>query len=274
MTVIAMTRELGSFGMDVATGLAAALNLEVVHHEWVEHQVAEKLKTSDALVHRYLEGEASLFERWRVDGAKLSRFTAEMILEQVARGNVVIRGWGAIGLLRPVSHVLRVRVCAPLPVRVERTMQRLGLADAAAARREIERSDAAHAGIAQRLLGSDWQSPDHYHVILNTARLPIDTCVAHITQLARGNHCAETEDSRATLHDLLVTTRIRIALDRALGSHHRVDVTLAKGEAVVTGMPGDQALVMQAVGLVRRVKGVERASLGLPARRQPGSVGP
>ena len=96
MTVIAMTREIGSLGKDVATGVAAALGLDVVHHELVEHHVAEKLKTSDALVHRYLDGDASFIERWRIDGAKLSRFTAEEVLEQAGRGNVVIRGWGRL----------------------------------------------------------------------------------------------------------------------------------------------------------------------------------
>lgn len=260
MTVIAMTRELGSLGVDVATGLAATLNLEVVHHAAVEHRVAEKLDASDALVHRLFDGEASLFERWRIDGAKLSRYSAEEMFELASKGNVIIRGWGAVAHLRPVPHVLRVHVSAPMPVRIERTKQRLGLSDPAAARREIERHDAAQASFAQRLLGADWQSPDHFHVILNTARVPVGACITLLTQLAQGNHCAQTEDSRATLNDLLVATRIRIVLDRAFGSHHQLGVTVDKGEAVLTGMPGDRALLQQAVGLARGVKGVERVS--------------
>ncbi len=35
MTVIAMTREMGTLGKDVAAGLAKALDIEVVHHELV-----------------------------------------------------------------------------------------------------------------------------------------------------------------------------------------------------------------------------------------------
>jgi hypothetical protein len=37
MTVIAMTREMGSRGRDVALGLADRLELDIIHHELVEH---------------------------------------------------------------------------------------------------------------------------------------------------------------------------------------------------------------------------------------------
>src|SRR4029450_6032418 len=95
MTVIAMTREMGALGKDVAAGLAEQMGLTGVHHELVEHHIAEKLGVKESTVHRYLEGEASLLERWKIDKQKLSRFTAEEILELAQKGNVIIRGWGA-----------------------------------------------------------------------------------------------------------------------------------------------------------------------------------
>ena len=41
-------------------------------------------------------------------------YTAEEVLEAAARGNVVLRGWGATCLLRPVPHVPCVRIMRPL----------------------------------------------------------------------------------------------------------------------------------------------------------------
>ena len=41
MAVIAMTREMGTLGKDVVAGLAQRLGLEVIHHELVEHDIAE-----------------------------------------------------------------------------------------------------------------------------------------------------------------------------------------------------------------------------------------
>ena len=43
MTVIAMTREMGTLGKDVAAGLADVLGITVVHHELVEHHIAERM---------------------------------------------------------------------------------------------------------------------------------------------------------------------------------------------------------------------------------------
>ena len=120
MPVIAMTREMGSRGKDVALGVAERLGLEIVHHEIVEQSVARKMRLTEGSVHRFLEGEASLWERWKIDGHRLSRYTTEEILEIALGGNVIIRGWGAAQLLASVPHVVRVRVCAPMSARVPR----------------------------------------------------------------------------------------------------------------------------------------------------------
>jgi hypothetical protein len=42
MTVIAMTREIGSFGLDVAAGLAAGLGLEIIQSDTVANSIAER----------------------------------------------------------------------------------------------------------------------------------------------------------------------------------------------------------------------------------------
>ena len=233
MAVIAMTREMGSLGKDVAAGLADQMGLTVVHHELVEHHLAERLGMTESAVHRYLEGEASLLERWKIDKQRLSRYTAEEILELAGKGNVVIRGWGATGILRHIPHVLRVRVCADVGFRERVMMERLGHADATAARREIARSDAAHTSIMRSFFGVDWQSPYLYHLVLNTASVPIDTCVKIVRLLAERPEFQETEDTRSVLADKLVESRVRAALGGAYATSVTIDV--AKGKVTLTG---------------------------------------
>jgi len=233
MAVIAMTREMGSLGKDVAAGLADQMGLTVVHHELVEHHLAEKLGVQENAVHRYLEGEASLFERWKIDKHKLSRFTAEEILELAAKGNVIIRGWGATGVLRHVPHVLRVRLCADMGFRERVMMERLALVSATAARREIERSDAAHAGIVRSYFGVDWQNPLLYHLVLNTASIPVETCVIILRLLAERREFQETEETRSVLADKLVESRVRAVLSE--GTSLPITVSVVKGRVTLTG---------------------------------------
>ena len=252
MAVIAMTREMGSLGKDVAAALADQMGLTVVHHELVEHHLAERLGVQESAVHRYLEGEASLLERWKIDKEKLSRYTAEEILELARKGNVVIRGWGATGVLRHIPHVLRVR-----PVRGYGFSRASDDAAArrhrrGAARREIERSDAAHAGIVRSFFGVDWQNPLLYHLVLNTAIVPVETCVKIVRMLAERPEFQETEETRSMLADKLIESRVRAALGDSISLP--ITINVVKGKVTLTGTTmGPIGNVEQ---LVRAIPGV------------------
>jgi len=252
MTVIAMTREMGSLGKDVAAGLADQMGLTVVHHELVEHNLAERLGVQESAVHRYLEGGASLLERWKIDKEKLSRYTAEEILELAKQGNVVIRGWGAVALLRAVPHVLRVRVCAPMPARERVMVERLGLKSPSEAMREILQNDAAHARIMRGFFGVNWEDPQLYHVVLNTGAVPVDACVSIVRLLAERPEFKVTDETRSVLADKLMESRVRAALGDAFATP--ITVKVAMGKVTLTGTT--MSPVSNVEELVRSVPGV------------------
>ena len=259
MAAIAMTREMATRGSEVAAGLAARLGLAIVHHELVEHDIAERAGLGESEVHRFLEGQASLVEHWTLDRKRLSRYTAQEILELAAKGNVLIRGWGATYLLRNVPHVVCVRICAPMTFREKVLMERLGLADAALARREIERNDAAHNGTMQKLFGIDWGDPSLYSIVLNTARIPVADCVEHIVRLTQSTAFQETAQSHSALMDELVLARVRDCLDRRFGTssgRYGFDVHVSGGKVVLTGATTDQNVIVEVVRLVQGVDGV------------------
>ncbi|NJO32969.1 MAG: cytidylate kinase-like family protein [Rhodospirillales bacterium] len=54
MVAIAMTREMGTLGKDVAQVLAQSLGLKIIHSELVEHDLAKRLGLQESAVHRYL----------------------------------------------------------------------------------------------------------------------------------------------------------------------------------------------------------------------------
>src|ERR1700690_1781379 len=100
MTVIALTRQLGCLGSEVASGIAGRLGLKIIHSEIVANPVAERLGVEEDTVRRYVEGSASLFERLTINKRRFSRYTTEEMLRIAQQGNVLIRGWGAATLLR------------------------------------------------------------------------------------------------------------------------------------------------------------------------------
>ncbi|CAA2137708.1 cytidylate kinase family protein [Hyphomicrobium sp. ghe19] len=259
MAVIAMTRETATRGSEVAAGLANRLGLAIVHHEIVEHDIADRAGMPETEVHRFLEGETSLFERWTLDRKRMSRYTAQEILELAAKGNVLIRGWGATYLLKSVPHVICVRICAPMLFRESVLIERLGIGIAANARREIERSDAAHNRTIQRLFGVDWEYPSLYAIVLNTARVPVADCVEHIVRLAESSTFQETARSRGVLMDQIISLRARTAVERQFGANSTqncFDVHVFSGKVLLTGATTDEQMIVEAVRLLQGVEGV------------------
>jgi cytidylate kinase len=260
MPVIAMTREMATLGRDVAAGLAERLGLHVVHHELVAQDIAGRAGTRESEVQRFLEGGATLLDRWRVDTARVSRYTAEQILDLAVKGNVLIRGWGATYLLRNVPHVVCVRICAPMPDRERVLMQRLGISDRATARREIERNDAAHNGTMQRLFGIDWTDPALYSLVLNTARIEVPDCVEHIIRVTQASRFQETLESRMALNDQLILSKVHSALDQRFGSSTSalgIDAEVAAGKVVLKGALSDERMIAETVRLMHTISGVQ-----------------
>jgi cytidylate kinase len=261
MAVIAMTREMATLGKDVAAGLAERLGLDVVHHELVEHDIAERAGLQESEVHRFLEGEATLYERWKIDSKRLSRYTAQEILELAVKGNVLIRGWGATYLLRSVPHVICVRICAPMQFREKVLMQRLDIEDSAVARSAIQGNDAGHNRVMQKLFAIDWMDASLYAIVLNTARVPVDDCAEHIARLAASPAFQETAQSRAALVDEMLLSRVRAALERRFGSTvaglGSLDATASDGRITLLGATTDERVIEQAIRLVHGVEGVK-----------------
>ena len=236
MTVIAMTQEMGSLAKDVAEQVGRDLGLEVMRHEVVDH-VSSRMHVPTSLINRLREGKAGAIERMRADRSSLAVYVNEEVLDVAARGNVVLRGWGATCLLRTVPHVVCVRVTRPFEQRVAWLGESLGSDDVAFVQEEIRRSDHAHAARMHAQFGVTWGDPLLYDLVLNTGRVSVESCAEQIAALSRRPEFAETEASRAMLHDLALDARVRAAL-RADEATRGVDVTVASkaGRVVLSGM--------------------------------------
>ena len=231
MPLVAMTREMGSMGMDVARIVESELRVPLVYHEIIDH-LADKMRLRKSHVVRLLGGKASLLERLTSDKTSLSIFTADEVLQTASKG-AVLRGWGAAHLLRPVKHAVCVRVCAPRELRVGRMMERLDTDDREAVETEIKHSDEAQGAIVRRHFGVDWQHPELYDLSLNTERMSVEQCAERVIGLARDPRFAETEASRAQLEDLVQIAKVRAAL-RADPATRELSVPIRARDGAVT----------------------------------------
>jgi cytidylate kinase len=256
MTVIALTQEMGSLAKDVAERVAKDLGLEVMRHE-VADAVSSRMHVPTSLIHRLREGKLGTIERLRADRASMAVYMTEELLDVAARGDVVLRGWGATCVLRQVPHVVCVRVTRSFEKRVAWLQQQLGSDDIGFVEEEIRRSDRAHAARMNAQFGVTWGDPLLYDIVLNTDRVSVESCAEQIAALSRRPEFAETEASRAMLENLAVEARVRAAL-RADEATRDVDVTVAsdRGRVVLSGMVLDADELPAAERVAAAVPGV------------------
>ena len=274
MPIIAITREMGSLGKDVASGLGQSLDLPIFYHEVVE-PLADRMRVRKSHVIRLIDGSAGLLERLTADKTSLAIFSADEIFDLAMQGSgAVVRGWGATHLLRDVPHAICVRVCAPLQVRKRRMMERLNTDDDAAVSVEIHCNDESHAAIMRRNFGLQWTDPENYDVVFNTERVSVNECIDEVTRLVRSDAFAEIAQSRRKLADLALAARVRAALRLApLTRDARVSVTSCDRRVTLTGDLGTDALlaVAEVVDSVPGVADFEYRSR--PAEPVPPGVG-
>jgi cytidylate kinase len=256
MPVIAMTQEMGSLAKDVALQLAQSLNLAVMRHEVVDH-VAEKMHVSKSLIGRLRGGKAGLVERLTTDERSVAMYGAEELFTLADRGNVVMRGWGATCLLRPVPHVVCVRVTRSLKKRVEWLMGHLETDDAEFAEAEVRRSDHAHASRMHHQFGVTWGDPVLYDLVLNTDRVSVESCVAQISQLVSRPEFAETAESKTLLGNMALEARVRVALKDHAATHDiNVTIEATAGRIRLLGIVLNADERSQAEGVAATVAGV------------------
>ena len=260
MTVITMTREMGSLGRDVALGLAERLGLDLVQHELVEH-IAEKMHMQESSVNRFLEGRSSLLERWGLNENDMSLYTTEELLEVAKRGNVLIRGWGATYVMHEISHVTCIRICAPVAIRARNVMERVGITDLEVAKKEVRRNDAAYARRMQHLFHVDYRDPMLYDMVFNTEKVPVDACIEMIATAVARPEYQPTPESTAGLEQMVTLAHVRSALRRnEVTSSPTPSLTLEldpeSGELLLSGVADDQAFRDEAERLALEVPGI------------------
>ena len=266
MPMIAMTREMGSLGKDVAAGIAERMNRRVVYHEIIE-PIANKMRLRKSHVERFLEGKSGIWERLTTDKTSLSIFTADETFRFLRDGSTgVIRGWGAVHLLKNVPHVIRLRICAPLETRVVRMMERLSTDNREAVESEIALSEEAHSAITKRHFGVNWRDPENYDLVLCTERLSVEECVDEIESLMGRKRFQETPESMRMVENLSLEWSVRSALRRDPRTNDvSVSVLCEDGIVTLTGVVDNLLEGHAAAEVAAMVEGVTHVENQLKA---------
>jgi cytidylate kinase len=188
MGIITISRQIGAGETTIAPAVAEKLGWECVDKQILNREVEETGITLPYLVHfderMPGKGETIPFSH---DAEKYFHALKEIIQGYARKGNVVLVGRGANFILKD-DDALHYRLIADLPYRIRRVME-VRWVNEGPAREIIEQSDRDRAGFVRHYFQADWDDPLHYHALLNTSRLGIETVIERIVTAAQSRWC-------------------------------------------------------------------------------------
>jgi cytidylate kinase len=220
MPLIAMNREIGSLGKEVAAGLEQALGIRVRHHEIIDH-LANRARVRKSHVISFLEGKQGLLERFTTDQLRMRILTADEIMAMAESSDgVILRGWGATALLKEVPHAVRVCVSASRRTRIRRMMERLNTDDAQRVERIVDENDESARAVMRRHFHAEPRDINEYDMGFNTDRVSVERCVDEIVKMVKSPEFSETGESRARLANVALAHHVRAALRMHHSTEH------------------------------------------------------
>jgi cytidylate kinase len=188
---IAISRDSGSNGHLIARAVGARLNWPVYDQELLRKVAddmglrAHMLESLDEKRANWLQESLAGFvtSAPTADSSAYVHHLVETLFSLAANGECVILGRGAAQLLPPAT-TLRVRLVGPLEDRIATMQQRLGVRREEAARR-IAQTDYDRSRFVVDNFNKNPADPCRYDLVLNSARLGVETCADVIVETLR-----------------------------------------------------------------------------------------
>ena len=213
MAVIAISRELGSYGIDNARQVAKTLG-----YDYVDRQVLEGVFRQYGLT-KYKDLTTSAIGLRDIINANNLLIIAMLneILEALAhRDNTVIMGRGSFAILNDYEDVFTVRIQAPFSVRVERIMERENLTDRATAEARVRENDQIQSRFVQMFYAKKWDQETHFNLVVDTGSVSSEIAVNWIIEGARALEEKNFDQEATVTKDIEVDPVLMDAINKAL----------------------------------------------------------
>lgn len=232
MAIVTISRGSMSGGEALAQCLASKLGYPVLGRE-VLVEAAARLGITEDVLREKIQSSAGLFEKLTTDRYIYLVALQSALADQCVSGDLIYHGNAGHFLLKDLPNVLRVRLIAPMSMRVHAVMARQGLS-AEAAQDYIRYVDQERIEWTKFVYGVDWRDPRNYDLIVNLRRVSLDSACAMVSGVVKSPAYATTDDVKKTLKDFALACRVKVALvAKPICQRCRFDVKVDDGKVEI-----------------------------------------
>lgn len=255
MAIITITRGLKSGGEVLARQLEKHLGYKCMSREVIT-ACARKYNIMEEDLYRKLTEAPSLWRRLTREHSRYLIYVKCALIEAARQDNIIYHGYAGQIYLGGIQHVLKVRLEAPLELRIQNMVDETGLSrkEASAA---LLKADEERRRWVKFLYDKDWYDPALYDFVANLGNISLDTAGEMIEMLIKSGEFATTGKSVNGLEDLLLESEVQAAItadDRIWDQ--KISVSAQSGAITIRGLVKSRKLKDLIIETAKAVKGV------------------
>ncbi len=236
MAIVTISRGSMSGGAAFANCLASTLGYPVLGRE-VLVEAAARLGVPEDLLREKIQTSVGLFERLTTDRDVYLVALQSALADQCLAGDLIYHGNAGHFLLKDVPNVLRVRLIAPMAMRVRAVMEQQGLSSEAA-KDYIRYVDQERIEWTKFVYGADWRDARNYDLIINLRRVSLESACAMVLGVVKSPPYATTEEVKKKLRDFALACKVKVTLvARPEWQTFRFDVRADGGKVTIAWQP-------------------------------------
>jgi cytidylate kinase len=183
VAIITISRGSLSGGKALAGCLADRLGYPILGRE-VLLEAAESMGVSEEVFREKFEAAPGLWARLTREREKYTLAVQTSLAEWCTRGDLVYHGLSGQFLLKELPGVLKLRLVAPLDMRIKAFMDTHPLVSHTEAESFIKNVDQERSRWCRLMYAADVTDPSHYDMTVNLKRLSLESACAAIAEAA------------------------------------------------------------------------------------------
>jgi cytidylate kinase len=257
MATIAIARELGALGEELAAELGRSTGFKIIDRDHLESRLAA-LGLNPEKHQKYDERKPGLWASLSQERDDYLHYLKLTLYEEAAEGSCIMLGRGAGAILKSMPNLASIRVTAPIADRISRIRKSFAC-DERHALQLIEQSDHDRSGFHKYFFSIDWHDPRNYGLVLNMGDFSLEDAAKIVDDYRRIVSSEERERAgKIRAKELLLGQRVvtEIVYVRKIPIHF-LEAEARGGRVTLHGVANTEGVIEEALAAARSVPGVE-----------------
>lgn len=263
MAIITISRQIASFGDEVAAELSRQLGYVFINRDVLEGDLLKRGITREEL-RKYDEKKPGFWASLARDRDEYFDYLREVVYERSKNGNCLFVGRGGFAILKDVPGCFAVRLVASESTRVARLMNEFSWPEKKALAL-VQESDTNRRGFHKAFFNIDHDDPSSHNLTINT-----DTISPAVAAKVIAQACTLTIDTAqeriglARIEELLLAQRIvnHIVFDLKIPVHF-LEATVASTEITLHGVADSGSVIERVLETARAMAPEKKVLSGI-----------